>query len=205
MKLPVNVGRGARRAPIHLAFSVLALAALALSSGACGHDVGDQCTTSVDCDPNGTRSCDLSQPNGYCTIVGCDATVALCPDSSACIRVFPTKYLTTTCDPKCEDVCLDPIASAKAMKSKMVDACLPEEVCVGSSASSSGGFCAKQTSEQRYCAKTCSHNSDCRAGYECRPVGENGSLLLTPDVNVTTSFCAPYVPPAATPDAGAAG
>ena len=28
------------------------------------------CKSSVDCDPNGTRSCDLSQPDGYCTIAG---------------------------------------------------------------------------------------------------------------------------------------
>ena len=34
--------------------------------------MGDSCQTSTDCDPNGNRVCDLSQPGGYCTILGCD-------------------------------------------------------------------------------------------------------------------------------------
>ena len=42
-----------------------ALLWLALCAVGCGHDIGDECQTSIDCDPNGTRSCDLSQPGGY--------------------------------------------------------------------------------------------------------------------------------------------
>jgi len=171
MKLPVNPSRNAL-------LLVAALAAALL--GACGHDIGDQCTSSVDCDPSGTRSCDLSQPNGYCTIQGCDET--LCPSSSACIRIFPTTFLSTACDPDCEDLCPDPKTGT------VEDKCTADEVCV------EPGLCAKQASEQRYCAKTCSSQSDCRGGYDCRPVGEDGSMLLTPDPRATTSFCAPHVP-----------
>ena len=47
---------------------VLALtSALALAS--CGKKIGDSCQTASDCDPSGTRICDISQPGGYCTIL----------------------------------------------------------------------------------------------------------------------------------------
>src|ERR1041384_3478092 len=58
---------------------------LALASGVagCGHKIGDACTNSADCDPSGgNRTCDISQPGGYCIIEGCDARS--CPDDSVC-------------------------------------------------------------------------------------------------------------------------
>ena len=64
---------------------------MALGGGACSHDIGDGCQTSVDCDPSGTRSCDLSQPGGYCTINGCDETT--CPSGATCVRYFPEALL----------------------------------------------------------------------------------------------------------------
>jgi len=161
-------------------------------AGACSHEIGDQCTTSVDCDPNGTRSCDLSQPNGYCTIAGCDQ--GSCPSSSACIRTFPTEFLETPpkgkdCDPACGGTdCPNP--------------CLSDEVCVVKQDALSEDprhVCAKQTYEQRACAKTCSSNADCRGGYDCRKAGLLGSMLLTTDPMATTSFCAPHVPVASAP------
>jgi hypothetical protein len=207
-------------------------AALALALAACGHDIGDSCKTSVDCDPNGTRSCDLSQQDGYCTIVGCDSTQALCPSGSACIRLFPLGILPTApascdltanpsvpckegtctkaglcvtacdattpckdprqfctsagvcaeCDPACEDVS-DPACDPSA-----TNRCLADAICLDV------GVCAKQSYEQRECAKTCSSNSDCRTGYECRPTGTKGSMLLSTDKNASTSFCAPARP-----------
>ena len=73
--------------------------ALALAS--CGKKIGDSCQTPADCDPNGARICDLSQPGGYCTIQGCDETT--CPSEAACIRYFPVQFLTKPCNPYCED------------------------------------------------------------------------------------------------------
>jgi hypothetical protein len=79
---------------------VLALtAAVGLSS--CGKKIGDDCQTAADCDPNGGRICDTSQPGGYCTIHGCDETT--CPSEAACIRFFPVQFLTKPCNPYCED------------------------------------------------------------------------------------------------------
>jgi hypothetical protein len=187
-----------------------ALLWLALTGIACGHDIGDECKTSVDCDPNGTRSCDLSQPNGYCTVVGCDETS--CPSSSACIRLFPVSLLPASaapmvaCDPaaaaasqcptgqicstsgfcaQCDATCED-VPCAAGSKNQ----CLASEVCLDA------GVCAKQSLEQRECAKTCSSNHDCRSGYDCRPTGTMGSMLLTTDPLAKTAFCAPHVPTA---------
>jgi hypothetical protein len=205
--------------------------ALALTLGACSHDIGDSCKTSVDCDPNGTRSCDLSQPNGYCTIIGCDSVSALCPSSSACIRLFPLSILPNapaTCDPvtkpcpadqtcskaglcltpcdatnpctdprqfcttagqcaECNPACED--VSDQSCAGQPTNQCPADEICLDA------GFCAKQSQEQRECAKTCSSNSDCRGGYSCRPTGAMGSMLLSTDPNATTAFCAPDVQP----------
>jgi len=56
------------------------LSALAM---ACGHKIGDECTTSVDCSQGGERLCDITQPGGYCTVFNCEPDT--CPEESACI------------------------------------------------------------------------------------------------------------------------
>ena len=107
--LPFRRPRGVARAfkvqppPVMSRIETIARFALAarrrsatVASG-CARKIGDECTTAADCNPNGTRSCDSSQPGGYCTIQGCDETS--CPDEAACIRYFPAQYLTKPCDP----------------------------------------------------------------------------------------------------------
>ena len=64
----------ARTSPVK-AIGPVALGLAMLLASACGRDIGDECQTSVDCDPNGTRACDLSQPGGYCTVLGCDEQI----------------------------------------------------------------------------------------------------------------------------------
>jgi hypothetical protein len=144
---------------------VLALMAGALAAG-CGHQIGDECTTAADCNPNGTRSCDRSQPGGYCTIQGCDETS--CPSEAVCIRYFPAQFLTEPCNPA-------------AMPSE----CAADEVCLDD------GVCAPLSTELRYCVKNCATNDDCRGGYECRLAGTRGSLALVSNPKVTVRFCAP--------------
>lgn len=165
-----------KRTPIATFLCALVLAAAAAG---CGREIGDECRTSADCDPNGQRACDLSQPGGYCTIVGCDGDS--CPEDSACIRYFPAQYLMTVdaatrCDPKCEDICPG------------VNVCkAADELCLDT------GQCVRRSFEQRSCAKTCSGNDDCRGGYECRSSAQPGSMLLSedPTSHPTTRFCAP--------------
>jgi hypothetical protein len=151
------------------------LFALVLASVAgCGHDIGDECRTSADCDPNGTRACDLSQPGGYCTVAGCDESS--CPEDSACLRTFPQQYISTeTCDPN-------------AVKT----VCTTDEVCLNfGDPDPNMGQCVRRSFEQRTCVKTCSGNDDCRGGYVCRATNAPGSMLLSRDPRAMAKFCAP--------------
>jgi hypothetical protein len=230
--------RAVHRLPRVARWTLAWLVAAVALGGACSHEVGDSCKSSVDCDPNGTRSCDLSQPGGYCTVVGCDAVAAPCPSGSTCIRTFPETFLALaanitvdgqTCDPapsmsECapEDMCAsfgycvrkcDPTVTPTTCPSgqlcssmgycaqcdpaledvpsatgKTQNNCLADEICLDT------GLCAKQSYEQRLCAKSCSSNGDCRSGYDCRKTGTLGSMVLATDPNAMTSVCAPHVP-----------
>ena len=164
-------------------FSALVRLALlfvvAATAGAgCRREIGDECTTAADCNPNGSRSCDATQPGGYCTIQGCDETS--CPEEAACMRYFPGQFLTKPCDPHpVPDP--DPDAGVGAADT----GCMADEVCLNE------GLCARQSTELRYCVKTCSSGDDCRAGYECRLAGTRGSMALTSNPNAVVHFCAP--------------
>src|SRR5262245_58986339 len=80
---------------------VLVLAVVAAAGAGCRREIGDDCSTAADCNPNGSRSCDTSQPGGYCTIQGCDETS--CPEEAVCMRYFPAQFLTEPCNPAAND------------------------------------------------------------------------------------------------------
>ncbi len=149
-----------------------ALAVSALSIG-CGSEIGDSCSTSSDCSPDGDRICDVSSLDGYCTIQGCDYDS--CPGEATCVRFFTGTFDNRVCDPLAEDV--------------SQDKCGPDEVCT------IAGTCAPRTNEVRYCMKTCSSRSDCRDGYECRDQSlmqlHGGEPVLEPGASGTgPKFCA---------------
>jgi len=157
--------------PLMLRLSVIVRLALlfavsATAGAGCRREIGDECKTAADCNPNGSRSCDATQPGGYCTIQGCDETS--CPEEAACIRYFPAQYLTEPCVP-----------------GERETGCMADEVCLDE------GLCARQSTELRYCVKTCSSGDDCRDGYECRLAGTRGSLALTSNPSSVVRFCAP--------------
>ncbi len=158
--------RAARSAPFFVLLTLLA--------PACGSQIGDSCTTNVDCAQDATRDCDLSQPGGYCTVNGCDEQS--CPSEAVCIRIFPYEDPGSACqqDSDCTSAGL----------------CLPE------------GFCVPRASERRYCERKCGSNGDCRGGYVCREAGIEGrpsdtstygSIALVANANESTivKFCAP--------------
>jgi hypothetical protein len=134
-----------------------------VSLAACKRKIGDACKSSIDCSQESDRLCDISQPGGYCTIEGCDEHT--CPEESACVRFFP-KDLTKPCE--------------------TADNCTPEELCLLSE-----HHCAPRTSERRFCVDSCSDNSDCRGGYECRLAGTRGTTALHATPNAVVHFCAP--------------
>jgi len=145
--------------------AALLLAVVATAGAGCRREIGDECTTAADCNPNGSRSCDATQPGGYCTIQGCDETS--CPEEAVCIRYFPSQYLTEPCNP-----------------SAVETGCSADELCVD-------GKCARRSTELRYCVKSCSSGDDCRSGYECRLAGTRGSIALTANPASVVHFCAP--------------
>jgi hypothetical protein len=150
---------------------------IALLAGGCGKEIGDACILPTDCDPNGTRTCDLTAREGYCTIMGCDYDT--CPSEAACIRFFTGEFENRPCDPATEDV------------PGGTDACTPDELC------DLEQHCVSRASEVRYCMRTCGSDGDCRDGYECRDLTlmkeHGGEPVLAPGVPVddkAPKFCA---------------
>ncbi len=63
--------------------------------GACGNEIGDECSYSYDCSPNMERKCDVGQPGGYCLIIGCEPND--CPEEALCVEfITPCPEGTTT-------------------------------------------------------------------------------------------------------------
>jgi hypothetical protein len=168
---------------------VIALWAAGALLGGCGKEIGDACTLSSDCSPNGDRLCQCwncsgtdptsNSDNGYCTIQGCD--FGTCPDEAACIRFYTGGFTNPPgkmCGPDVPEDQQQP--------------CTLDELC------SLAGNCVPRSSELRYCMLKCDSDGDCRDGYECRdrarmmdhggePVPAPGKPL---DVNNPQKFCA---------------
>lgn len=78
------------------------LVAIALLFG-CSREIGDSCETSVDCDVQNKRICDLTQPGGYCTLRGCEK--GTCPEEAVCVlfRPEPERLAASWCMYACDD------------------------------------------------------------------------------------------------------
>jgi hypothetical protein len=69
----------------------------------CTPVIGDPCVSSIDCSFEGDRICDVSYPEGYCTVANCDRDT--CPDDAACVqfRYELPRLATSACMASCED------------------------------------------------------------------------------------------------------
>jgi hypothetical protein len=154
----------------------LAMLAATLAAAGCGKEIGDSCIVSTDCDPTGTRQCDLSSdPSGYCTIMGCDYDT--CPSEAVCVRFFTGEIENEPCDHTTEGI-------------STFD-CSLDELC------DLNDRCVPALSEERYCMRKCSSSGDCRSNYECRDLTlmmeHGGEPVLAPGVVVDSKapkFCA---------------
>ncbi|HUJ57339.1 MAG TPA: hypothetical protein VLX92_02565 [Kofleriaceae bacterium] len=153
----------------------LIVIAIAAAAG-CGQEIGDSCSVDSDCDPTGTemRTCDVTQPSGYCTMQGCDYDT--CPSEAVCVSFFMGSFEN--------EMCTYPDDPTKA--------CSLDEVCTLQ------GECTPRNSEVRFCMRKCSSNGDCRDGYECRTYDEmishGGQPVLAPGLTLSSQdapkFCA---------------
>ncbi len=149
---------------------------LMFATSGCGTEIGDSCSLSSDCSPQGDRFCDTASPGGYCTVIGCDYNN--CPDDSVCIRFFSNAQSNITCDPVTEDV--------------TTNDCSADELCALT------GNCQPRTAEFRFCMARCDVGGDCRGGYECRDEGlmkeHGGEPVPAPGESLgdrLPRFCAP--------------
>jgi len=114
-------------------FVLALLALLGFVVGGCQPGIGDSCGSSTDCSPTGERQCDLAQPGGYCTVVGCNAD--LCPDGAICVewRFIPSRTAETWCmkpcgsDGDCRTAYLCALPSQITAEGTRSEAELPEE------------------------------------------------------------------------------
>lgn len=69
----------------------------------CAPQIGDSCSSSVDCSVNGDRICDRAQPGGYCTVASCEE--GTCPDESVCVefRPEPARLSSSWCMAPCDE------------------------------------------------------------------------------------------------------
>ena len=152
---------------------LLLFGAVAGLVGACGKEIGDACSISTDCDPNGQRVCIdavLQNNDGYCTIVGCD--VGTCPDEAECVQFFTGDFSNKPCDPTrpASSTMPDPMNPSGPMVpaacTAATNCCSLDELC------SVAGHCVPRSSEVRYCMLRCGSDGDCRDGYECRDLAK---------------------------------
>ncbi len=150
--------------------TIALLAAVWIVASGCGRQIGDECKDSLDCNnEDNTRTCDLSQPGGYCTIEGCDERS--CPEESTCVRFFPAmEFLTKPCDPA------------------VLTSCEANELCL---VFATGARCAPRSTEKRNCVLRCEEDGDCRDDYRCQATGGTNALPLTPNPGESPGFCAP--------------
>jgi hypothetical protein len=169
---------------IPLFLLVAGLGALGLL-GACSKEIGDACSFSTDCDPNGGRVCidaSASGGDGYCSVQGCDYST--CPDEAACVQFFTGDFANRPCDPM-------QVADSSQDCTPEVNCCSVDELC------SLEAHCVPRSSEVRYCMRTCGSDGDCRDGYECRDLekmkAHGGQPVLAPGVAIDAhapKFCA---------------
>jgi len=155
---------------------------MAIALGGCTPTVGDRCNSSTDCSVQGNRTCDTSQPGGYCTVLGCTANS--CPNSAACV-VFRVSIPGCAYD--------DYHAPARTGRALCMAHCDKDSDC----RQSDGYVCADPTGPQWRAAIL-----DDKQTKVCIPLGSNAGTTLSDASCGIVSSGAPHAgSPGAEPDA----
>jgi hypothetical protein len=62
----------------------VALLLVGAAVSGCAPEIGDSCTSALDCSSSGKRLCDRTQRGGYCTLEGCEE--GTCPEEAVCVE-----------------------------------------------------------------------------------------------------------------------
>jgi hypothetical protein len=157
----------------------------ALFVAGCGAKIGDSCKSNIDCSPLGDRFCDTAPTSGYCTKEDCGPTS--CPSEAVCIRFFT---------PLQDEVCVydSTIPFSRSTCGDVDDRCVCDQSDENNNCIDNNGHCAPSSTERHWCERSCSTDSDCRDGYECRRTGTYGAEPLPSFSNgfgTPAMFCAP--------------
>lgn len=157
--------------------TALALTAVALTG--CTPELGDKCVLSTDCSLRGDRTCDTSQPGGYCTIRDCRANT--CPDDGACVLFEPAI-------PGCG---FDDRSPSRVGRAYCMAACESDSDCRG------GDYICANPKESPWFAVVLDDNTTKRVCV-IRPSTPDAGMSRAPDAPV----CSPISPDAGTIEAG---
>ncbi|MBN2803624.1 MAG: hypothetical protein JXR91_11055 [Deltaproteobacteria bacterium] len=114
---------------------ILLLAFFTFLTG-CSAKIGDSCTYDADCSAEGDRTCDNSQPSGYCLIITCNPD--RCPGEAACVEFITPAPEFETDDTDSED--LTPYLYEQLEPNRTRTYCLAE--CKKDKDCRSGYYCA---------------------------------------------------------------
>lgn len=105
---------------------LLLLASLSALALGCKPEIGDDCQASTDCSAAGDRLCDITAPDGYCTIYNCEPDA--CPDDEAlCVQFGAQRSPLEGCESTSSP---SPYARAFCMATcESDDDCRPGYVC----------------------------------------------------------------------------
>lgn len=139
-------------------FSRLLVFAGALLLVACQPEIGDSCSNAGDCSQQGERTCDVTEPGGYCTIFGCDKDA--CPEEAACIGFQSVVSIA----PECSSLQARP----RLQRSLCMRTCKKNSDCRG------GYACVDMKQQNPWGAQVISSGSGkvCTLAAPAAPVGE---------------------------------
>lgn len=163
--------------------ALLALMLLSFPAG-CARQIGDDCTTNVNCSALGDRVCDLASPGGYCTVESCDR--ASCPDDAVCVRFYTLQRASLGCNFDRAQTATVRASCAPGDTSCCQPGdgtcCRAGELCLCAGPLDEAGrcpalaYCAPASTERRYCMKSCEQDAECRDGYRCLSTGGPGCV-----------------------------
>jgi len=175
--------------------------AVALLLVACQPEIGDSCSSAGDCSQQGERTCDVTEPGGYCTIFGCDKDT--CPEEAACIGFQSVVSIA----PECSSLQARP----RLQRSLCMFSCKKNSDCRG------GYSCVDMKQRNPWGAQVISSGSGkvCALAPPAEPVGETQVCSEAPlpipvfdagssaDAAVSSDAASPSVPSDASADADA--